>query len=41
MGNQIDGGNYSFDEAIVLGWILEFAVVVAQIPLWIAGELFR
>lgn len=41
LGNRIEHRSFDLDEAVTLGVTLLFAVVVAQIPLWIAGRVFR
>jgi hypothetical protein len=38
LGNRIESHFFDRDEAIVLGMIILIAVVVAQVPLWIAGK---
>jgi hypothetical protein len=39
LGNQVEDHYFSREDAVVLGLIISFAVVVAQVPLWIAGKV--
>jgi hypothetical protein len=41
LGNRIESQYFSHEDALTLGLVLLFAVVVAQIPLWIARKVFR
>lgn len=39
LGNRLESRYFGRDDAIVLGLVILFAVVVTQIPLWIAGKV--
>lgn len=41
LGFRIDSNNFSLGEAVLLGIVLLFGLVVLQIPLWIAARVFR
>jgi hypothetical protein len=41
LGNRIENQYFTRGEAILLGLVILFAVIVSQIPLWIAGRAFR